>query len=471
MPRVYELSPTFRRWTTFDDSTYQNETGIAESTVILFRMSHIGVRPDRSGRAAILVIALCWITVVFDGYDLIVYGTVLPELLNEPGWGISPGAAGFVGSLAFVGMLFGALIAGVLSDRLGRRGAVLLCTGWFSVFTVLCAVAWGPASFGAFRFLAGLGLGGLVPSANALAAEFVPRHRRSLVSTLMMSGVPLGGTLAAVLGMWMIPAWGWPSMFGVAALGVVVVLPLCWWLLPETPAYYRARGEHVRAAEVADRFGITPDPADDSAEQVRSPLSNGYALASTLFALATLFILFAWFGLGTWLPQLMRESGFDLGSSLTFLLALNLGAIVGSLLTAWAGDRFGPVLTGVLTSVLAALGLAGLLAHPPVVVTYFLFVLAGVGTHGTQCLVIAAIANHYPTHLRGTALGWALGVGRIGAVAAPQVGGILLAAGWGVDSNFLAFAAAAALAAVLLWACPRPQSRKNTVDTSAAARF
>ncbi|MCC5697021.1 MFS transporter, partial [Klebsiella pneumoniae] len=177
---------------------------------------------------------------------------------------------------------------------------------------------------------------------------------------------------------------------------------------------------------------------------------------------STLATLFAWYGLGTWLPQLMRESGFNLGSSLAFLLALNLGAVAGSLLTAWAGDRFGPVVTGVVAAFTAAASLAGLLTHPSNAVTYALLVLAGVGTHGTQCLIIAAVANHYSSRQRGTALGWALGIGRIGAVVAPQAGGLLLAAGFGVGANFLVFAAAAALAGLLLWVCPRPAPVRRT---------
>ncbi|MER2091462.1 MFS transporter [Saccharopolyspora rectivirgula] len=426
-------------------------------------MPHTDVRPGRSGRAAFLVVALCWVTVVFDGYDLIVYGTVLPELLREPGWGLTHQLAGFLGSLAFVGMLLGALVAGALSDRIGRRRTVLLCTTWFSVFTVLCAVAWGPVAFGAFRFLAGLGLGGLVPSANALAAEFVPERRRSTVSTLMMSGVPIGGSLAAVLGIGVIPTWGWPSMFWVALLCLVVVLPLCWWKLPETAAYYRARGDLERAELVEQRFGgisSRSGEADESADE--GLFSRKYLAATVLFALSTLATLFAWYGLGTWLPQLMRESGFNLGSSLAFLLALNLGAVAGSLLTAWAGDRFGPVVTGVVAAFTAAASLAGLLTHPSNAVTYALLVLAGVGTHGTQCLIIAAVANHYSSRQRGTALGWALGIGRIGAVVAPQAGGLLLAAGFGVGANFLVFAAAAALAGLLLWVCPRPAPVRRT---------
>jgi AAHS family benzoate transporter-like MFS transporter len=173
---------------------------------------------------------------------------------------------------------------------------------------------------------------------------------------------------------------------------------------------------------------------------------------SVLFAIATLVTLFAWYGLGTWLPNLMQLAGYNLGSALTFALALNLGAVAGSVITAWAGTRFGPIPTAIAAAAVAAAALVVLVAGPPVTVVYLMLVLAGIGTHGTQCLVIAAVASHYPPHLRGTALGWALGVGRIGAVAAPQVGGLLLAAGLGVNSNFLAFAGAAAVAAVLLGA-------------------
>jgi AAHS family benzoate transporter-like MFS transporter len=142
-----------------------------------------------------------------------------------------------------------------------------------------------------------------------------------------------------------------------------------------------------------------------------------------LFSVATIATLFAWYGLGTWLPNLMQLAGYNLGSALTFALALNLGAVAGSVITAWAGTRFGPIPTAIAAAAVAAGALVVLVTGPPVGVVYVMLVLAGVGTHGTQCLIIAAVASHYPGHLRGTALGWALGTGRIGAVAAPQIAG------------------------------------------------
>jgi len=383
-------------------------------------------------------VLVCWLLVVFDGYDLIVYGTVQSSLISETGWGLTKATAGTIGSMAFVGMMIGAIFAGRMADSWGRRRTILGCAIVFSAFTILCAFAPNAPVFGALRLLAGVGLGGLVPSANALVAELVPTKWRSTIATLMMSGVPIGGSVAALVGIQLIPAFGWESMFLVAVLALMVVVPLGLKYLPETLA-------PASAGKAARKGRALREPAGFSS-LLRAP----YLGISMLFAVATIATLFAWYGLGTWLPNLMQLAGYNLGSALTFALALNLGAVAGSVITAWAGTRFGPIPTAIAAAAVAAGALVVLVSGPSVTVVYLMLVLAGVGTHGTQCLIIAAVASHYPGHLRGTALGWALGTGRIGAVAAPQVGGLLLAAGLGVNSNFFAFAGAAAIAAVLL---------------------
>ncbi len=407
-------------------------------------------RFSKGSAAAVLV---CWLLVVFDGYDLIVYGTVQSSLISETGWGLSKATAGTIGSMAFVGMMIGAIFAGRMADSWGRRRTILGCAIVFSIFTILCAFAPNAAVFGGLRLLAGIGLGGLVPSANALVAELVPTKWRSTIATLMMSGVPIGGSIAALVGIQLIPAFGWESMFLVAVLALMIVVPLGLKYLPETLAPGGTSDKHSaagsatgKAARKAAGFGRNLDEPIGFKSLLRAP----YLGVSLLFALATIATLFAWYGLGTWLPNLMQLAGYNLGSALTFALALNLGAVAGSVITAWAGTRFGPIPTAIAAAAVAAAGLLVLVTGPPVTVVYLMLVLAGVGTHGTQCLIIAAVASHYPGHLRGTALGWALGTGRIGAVAAPQIGGLLLAAGLGVNSNFLAFAGAAAIAAVLL---------------------
>ena len=383
-----------------------------------------------AARTSLAAVVVAWLFVVFDGYDLIVYGTVQARLREE--WSLDSAAAGTLGSVAFLGMMLGALGAGRLADHFGRKLTIIGSAVVLSVFTVLCAVAPDPVTFGALRFLAGLGLGGLVPSANALAADLVPLRWRATVATLMMSGVPIGGSIAAVVGIPVIPAWGWRPMFALALVALVILVPVAWKLIPADHDRARAHAHH----EHRPGFGTL----------LRPP----FLFITILFAGATVVTLMAWYGLGTWLPNLMEIAGYDLGSALTFALALNLGAVAGSVVTAWAGDRYGTVPTGVVAAGLAGVALLTLLTTPPVWAVYVVLVLAGVGTHGTQALIIAAVATYYPAHLRGTALGFALGMGRIGAVLAPQVGGLLLAAGLGVGSNFLLFGACAVVSAFLL---------------------
>lgn len=388
-----------------------------------------------SGRrlAAVLI---GWFFVVFDGYDLIVYGTVQSALAKE--WNLSSATLGTIGSTAFFGMAVGAVVIGRLSDRIGRKAAVIGSVLILSVFTLLCAFAPNPWVFGLLRFVAGLGLGGLVPSVNAMTSDLVPRKTMSAWATIMMSGVPLGGSIAAILARFIIPSseeWGWRFMFLVAVVPLIIGLPIAMKVIPSDKAIkadHEAREGHSEPAGFKDL------------------LVSRYRWISIWFALATFVTLLAWYGLGTWLPRLMETAGYNFGHALMFTLALNLGAIIGSIVTAWAGDRFGPIRSGIVAAGVAGIALLLLLTYPPVVAVYVILILAGVGTHGTQILIIAAVANFYPSNMRGTALGWALGVGRIGAVVAPQLAGLLLAWNLGVNSNFIMFGAAALLSAISL---------------------
>ena len=407
-------------------------------------------------RSALGVIALCWLIVVFDGYDLIVYGTTIPALLEEPGWSLTPAGAGRIGSLAFAGMLIGALSGGAIADRFGRRRTIIVSVLWFSAFTGLCGWADGPEVFGLLRFVSGLGLGALVPSANALTAEFVGDRRRSVVATAMMSGVPIGGSIAAVVALDAIPALGWESLyfFGFSGLVLAVLVTV---MLPESPAWLRARGRHEEAAHIEATYDL-PAPVEDvhhvaqtrAGDVLRAP----YLVATLLFFVATTATMFAWYGLGTWLPKLTQsDPRFDLGGNpLTYLLALNLGAVAVSAVTAWSATRFGALRVAAVAASVGAASLAILTTFPSsIAVVYVLLILAGAGSHGTLCLIISAIATHYPPTLRGTALGSSLGGGRVGAVIAPTVAGWLLAHNpTSATSSIVLFAGASGLGAVLL---------------------
>lgn len=332
-----------------------------------------------------------WFFVVFDGYDLIVYRTVQTALAHE--WGLTQSALGSIGSMAFIGMVVGAVLIGRISDRVGRKAAVIGSVTTLSVFTMLCAFAPSPWMFATMRLLAGIGLGGLLPSVNAMIADLVSARYVSAWATLMMSGVPLGGSTAAIIARWVVPFdpdWGWRCMFLIALAGIIIGLPVA---IAVIPADSKKSRETQREARFFDLLNPT------------------YRAVTIWFLIATFGTLLAWYGLGTWLPRLMHTAGYDFGAVLLFTLALNLGAVLGSILTACAGVCYGPVKAGSFAARLAGVSLLMLLTSPSTSAVYVILVLAGIGRRGTQILVIAAVADFYPSALQGTALGWALGFG------------------------------------------------------------
>ncbi|MGH3392277.1 MAG: MFS transporter, partial [Actinomadura sp.] len=346
------------------------------------------------GHARFLVVALCFAAIVFDGYDLIVYGTVVPTLINGDEWALTPPEAGRIGSYALMGMLVGAAAVGTLTDVVGRRRIMIVCVTWFSLAMGLCALAPTPELFGAARFVAGIGLGGVVPTAIALTIEYAhPRHR-SFTNGLMFCGYSVGGILAALIAIPLIPAVGWRAMFWLGMAPLVLFVPLAFALLPESPSFLLAKGRRAEAERLAARFGLMLDERDvaaatapDRHETARSALAalfaRGYAIATVLFGLGTAVGLLLVYGLNTWLAQIMREAGYPLGSALAFLLVLNLGAIVGTPLTGIAADRLGSkrVITVMLLIAAACIFLLSL--RLPSLALYALVAVAGACTIGT----------------------------------------------------------------------------------------
>jgi len=193
-----------------------------------------------------LVVCLCALLLIFDGYDLFIYGVVLPVIMKE--WGLTPLEAGALGSYALFGMMFGALVFGTLADRIGRKKGIAICFVLFSGATVLNGFASTPTEFGIFRFLAGLGCGGLMPNVVALMNEYAPKKLRSTLVAVMFSGYSLGGMLSAGLGIYMLPRFGWEAMFFAAAVPLLL-LPVILWYLPESVGFLvrQGRGEQARA--------------------------------------------------------------------------------------------------------------------------------------------------------------------------------------------------------------------------------
>ena len=405
-----------------------------------------------------MVLFWCALIIVFDGYDLVIYGVVLPKLMAE--WQLSPMQAGALGSYALFGMMFGALIFGPLSDKFGRKRVIAICVTLFSLFTFINGFARDASEFGLCRFIAGLGIGGVMPNVVALMTEYAPKKIRSLLVAIMFSGYSVGGMASAGIGMWLIPTYGWSSVFFVAGLPLLL-LPAILYILPESPGFLLKEKRDHEASHILARIDSTfiPQTGDQydyptGAESAHVPLvslfKSGRFLSTLMFWLSFFMCLLMVYALSSWLPKLMNKAGYELGSSLMFLLVLNFGAIIGAVGGGWLADRFH--LRRVLTIffVIAAVSISLLGFKSSTLILNLLVAAAGATTIGSQILLYAYVSQFYPLAIRSTGIGWASGVGRSGAILGPVLGGVLLSMNLPLELNFLAFAVPGAIAGLAI---------------------
>jgi len=428
-------------------------------------------------RTGLWVVAVCFLGLVFDGYDLVVYGTVVSTLLRDPEWALTPAQAGAIGSYALFGMMVGALAAGVIGDYIGRRRLLLASIAWFSVGMGLTAMAPGVTAFGAGRFFTGIGIGALVAAAGATVAEFAPPGKRNLYNAIVFAGYPAGGVLASVVALGVLEPFGFRLLFWIGALPLVTLLPLAMVKLPESPAWLVSRGRLDEARTVSERTGV-PLPADEVAPVAASKRSRGgfvglftgrYALATVLIGFMSAGGLMLTYALNTWLPELMGRAGFSVKGSLSFLLVLNGGAIVGSLFASRFADRFGAKHVIVATFTLAAASIALLTLTLPLPALLIFVAIGGLGTIGTQVLIYGFVSNYYETSSRTAGVAWAAGFGRLGGIAGPLVGGLLLAAALDIRWIFITFAGVALLGAVITALVPAAHRSRRAIPVEPTA--
>lgn len=414
-------------------------------------------RPNHRGT---LVAVICLVTVVFDGYDLIVFGTTIPSLLAYEPWSLDAAQLGVIAGYAMIGMLLGTLLSGFATDLLGRRRLFLACATWFSLCMLGCALAPSSWVFALFRLLSGIGLGGILPTAIALTVEFAPPNRRNFFSAVMSSGFSAGSIVASLLGIAVLESHGFRPMFAFGVLPLVLIVPIAWRVLPESIDFLVAKGRLAEAREVAARYGKTvPEPvsaADDAGigTLLKPPFRRVVAVFAAACLIGQLFI----YGLGTWLPQIMRSAGYPLGSALQFLTAMSVGAIAGAAVMSWTADRIGPrrvAFTGFLIGVAALVVLS---LNPPTAVLYVAVALAGVGANGTAVILNGFIATWFPAQVRASALGTIMTVARFGGILGPLLGGWIVAAQVPAQWNFYVFLLPVAVGAVFVLLLPRTRS-------------
>ncbi len=413
----------------------------------------------------------CAAVLFLDGFDTQAIGYVAPALAKE--WGLTKAALGPVFSAGLFGLMIGALLFGPLADRVGRKKIIVLSTLAFGIGALATAFVRDANTLLVIRFLTGLGLGGAMPNAVAMTSEFNPRHRRSTMVMIMFCGFSVGAALGGLLAAALIPHFGWRSVFVVGGIAPLLLVPILALRLPESVRFLALTGRaNERVAELlgfinpkaafapATRFVV--DEPELPGIPVLHLFRDGRTPVTLLLWVVFFMSLLDLYFLSNWLPTVLNDLGASVSSAAAIGSMLQVGGVVGTFALGSIIDRFSfRALALVYFIAVFAVGAIGQLGQSVVFVTMAIFA-AGFCVVGGQIAANALAATFYPTSVRATGVGWALGIGRVGSIVGPLVGGALLTAKWSTASVFIAAAAAALCAALAAFSLSRLASMRAT---------
>jgi len=433
---------------------------------------------SRLGGFQLAIFILCGVCLFMDGFDTQAIAYVGPTLVRE--WKIPSAALGSVFSAAPFGVLIGSLLFSMLADKIGRRPVLIGVTLYYAVLTLLTARASAVNELLAIRFVAGIGLGGIMPNAVSLVGEYSPKRARvtvmMVVGNCFSAGAALGGFLAAQL----IQSYGWRSVFyfgGVVPLAVAGAMLLA---LPESLQFLVLRGgseDRVSrwlrridsSAPLSARY-VVPEAAHNRGVPWVHLFYDGRALGTVMIWVINFMNLLNLYFLTNWLPTVVASIGYSAPVAVRIGATLQLAGAIGAFLQGWFVHRLGFVPVLATGFALASLNIA-LIGYPGISLALLVAVvsIAGLGVVGGQSGVNAFSATYYPTDLRSTGVGAGLGVGRVGAIVGPYVGGQLLALHWSNQQLFLASAVPAIISAVVMAAMHWVGERKAVEGAAAGA--
>jgi AAHS family 4-hydroxybenzoate transporter-like MFS transporter len=413
------------------------------------------------GGFQIRLLLACAAVLFLDGFDTQAIGFVAPALAKE--WGLTKSALGPVFSAGLFGLMIGALLFGPLADRIGRKKIIVFSTLAFGIGALVTAFVQDVNMLLAIRFLTGLGLGGAMPNAIAMTSEFSPRRRRATMVMIMFCGFSVGAALGGLLAAALIPHFGWRSVFVAGGVAPLVLAPILALRLPESVRYLALTGRaNERVAGLLKFINPTACFAPATRFVVHEPglagipvlqlFKDGRTLVTLLLWVVFFMTLLDIYFLSYWLPTVLNDLGASVSAAALIGSLLQIGGVVGTFALGSIIDRFSfRALTLVYFIAVFAVAAIGQLGHSVVFVSLAIFV-AGFCVVGGQIAANALAAGFYPTSMRSTGVGWALGIGRVGSIVGPLVAGVLLTMKWSTASVFMC-AAGAALCATLAAFC------------------
>ena len=424
------------------------------------------------GATSWLAVGICVFINMLDGFDILAMSFTAPVIARE--WGLAPTDVGILLSAGLAGMVVGSLALSPVADTLGRRAVLLLCLSIITAGMMLSAFADSRGELALYRFFTGLGIGGLLSGINTVAAEYAPPEHRKFAIGLVTSSYPIGATLGGFAAIPLIAEYGWQAVFVFGGLLSLILIPVVWFALPESLAFLlsgKPRNALARANAVLRRFdqpalsALPAQPAGPTRKKTLLDILSPELRAGTALICAAFFMnMLSFYFLMGWIPKLITDSGLANTVGITALSLINLFGVIGGSLAGWWAGRgsMGFVtFTFMLMMYVSMLAFSLMPAEP--LPLWIASSVLGFFMIGTMVGLYTIVAHVFPTHVRATGTGAAIGLGRLGAVAGPYLGGVLIAAGWQRPLYFAVLGIPTLIASVLAVLAARREREIETV--------